>query len=49
MRLRRKRLKESRLYALIDKDTVKEPALTLAKRLSKSGVDIVQQIGRAHV
>jgi thiamine-phosphate pyrophosphorylase len=42
MRLRRKRLKESRLYALIDKDTVKEPALTLAKRLGKSGVDIVQ-------
>ena len=42
MQLRRKRLEESRLYALIDKDTTKEPALLLARKLSKSGVDIIQ-------
>ena len=42
MRLRRKLLKASRLYLLIDKDTLKGPAINIAKELSKAGVDIIQ-------
>ncbi|MDD2679693.1 MAG: thiamine phosphate synthase [Candidatus Omnitrophica bacterium] len=42
MRLRRRRLRESRLYALIDKDTLKGPASALAKKLAVSGADIIQ-------
>ncbi|MDD2927606.1 MAG: thiamine phosphate synthase [Candidatus Omnitrophica bacterium] len=42
MRLRRRRLQKSRLYALIDKDTIKKPGPVLAKKLAVSGVDIIQ-------
>jgi thiamine-phosphate pyrophosphorylase len=42
MRSRKRRLRESRLYALIDKDTFKKPAAALAKKLAASGVDIIQ-------
>jgi len=42
MRSRKKRLCGSLLYALIDKGTVKGSAAVLAKKLAKSGVDIIQ-------
>ncbi len=42
MRLRKKRLQESRLYVLIDKDTLKQPVLKIAAKLAKSGVGIIQ-------
>jgi thiamine-phosphate pyrophosphorylase len=42
MRSRKKRLCGSLLYALIDKGTVKGPAAVLAKKLARSGVDIIQ-------
>ncbi|MFA5149540.1 MAG: thiamine phosphate synthase [Candidatus Omnitrophota bacterium] len=42
MRLRRRRLQRSRLYALIDKDTIKKPGPALAKKLAVSGADIIQ-------
>ncbi|MFA4989253.1 MAG: thiamine phosphate synthase [Candidatus Omnitrophota bacterium] len=42
MQLRRRRLQKSRLYALIDKATLKEPGPALARKLAVSGADIIQ-------
>ena len=42
MRLKKKLLKKSRLYVLIDRDTVKGPVLNIVRKLSQAGVDIIQ-------
>lgn len=42
MRSRKKLLKESRLYLLIDRNIIKSSVLPIAKRLSTLGVDIIQ-------
>jgi len=42
MRLKKKLLEKSRLYLLIDKDTLKVPLLKITRKLAKAGVDIIQ-------
>lgn len=42
MRLRRRLLERSRLYLILDKDTLNRPLPGISKKLLKSGVDIIQ-------
>ena len=42
MRLKRKLLRGSGLYLIIDRDTLKKPVLDIAVKLAKAGVDIIQ-------
>ena len=42
MRLRKKLLRGSRLYLLIDRDTLKGPAAAIAKEAAGAGIDIIQ-------
>ncbi|MCX5696101.1 MAG: thiamine phosphate synthase [Candidatus Omnitrophica bacterium] len=42
MRLRRKLLEKSRLYLILDKDVFKRSVLDTARKLAKSGVDMIQ-------
>lgn len=42
MRSRKKLLKQSRLYLLIDKKIVNAPVLGMARKLAQSGADIIQ-------